>query len=142
MSKGEGEATKRRTVCVDLDGVLAKYDGWVAADVIGEPIEGAVEFVKWLLDRYEVVLYTARLSDEHRERDRNIALVAIYKWLSDNGLDDVEVWQWKGKPVASAYVDDRAVYCAPQRLNDDEDVGVLWQWTMTVVHEMVGRDDE
>ena len=36
----------KNTVCVDLDGTLAKYDGWKGLEHIGEPIDGSVEFTQ------------------------------------------------------------------------------------------------
>lgn len=47
---------------VDLDGTLARYDGWVNADHIGEPISPMVEMVKeWISDGREVKIFTARV---------------------------------------------------------------------------------
>lgn len=47
---------------VDLDGTLARYDGWKGADHIGEPIPGMVNRVKqWLAEGKEVRIFTARV---------------------------------------------------------------------------------
>lgn len=47
---------------VDLDGTLAKYDGWVNETHIGEPIAPMIERVKaWLADGIEVRVFTARV---------------------------------------------------------------------------------
>jgi hypothetical protein len=46
---------------VDLDGTLARYDGWVSIDHIGEPVPAMVERVKgWLAEGKEVRVVTAR----------------------------------------------------------------------------------
>lgn len=46
---------------VDLDGVLAYYDGFKGDDVVGEPIEPMVRQVrKWLAEGREVRIFTAR----------------------------------------------------------------------------------
>ncbi len=37
-----------KSVAIDLDGVLATYDGWKGADHIGKPIDGARAFLKEL----------------------------------------------------------------------------------------------
>ncbi len=58
------EPSRRQTVCVDLDGVLAAYDGWKAVDHIGEPIPGAQEFTRELSERFKVIIYTSRFSNE------------------------------------------------------------------------------
>ena len=47
---------------VDLDGTLAKYDGYKGADQIGEPVPVMLERVKeWLERNYEVRIFTARV---------------------------------------------------------------------------------
>lgn len=47
---------------VDLDGTLAYYEGWIAADHIGEPIAPMVERVKaWRAEGREVRIFTARV---------------------------------------------------------------------------------
>jgi len=47
---------------VDLDGTLARYDGWVSAEHIGEPIPAMVNRVKaWLKAGKEVRIFTARV---------------------------------------------------------------------------------
>lgn len=54
---------------VDLDGTLARYDGWRGAEHIGEPIPAMVERVKqWLAQGREVRIFTARVDgcDEAR----------------------------------------------------------------------------
>jgi hypothetical protein len=46
---------------VDLDGTLAKYDGWKGPEHIGEPVPAMVARVKaWLKARREVRIFTAR----------------------------------------------------------------------------------
>lgn len=47
---------------VDLDGTLARYDGWKSAEHIGEPIPEMVERVRqWIADGIEVRIFTARI---------------------------------------------------------------------------------
>lgn len=47
---------------VDLDGTLARYDGWKGIDHIGDPIPAMVERVKrWLADGRDVRIFTARV---------------------------------------------------------------------------------
>lgn len=63
---------------VDLDGTLAKYDGWVSPTHVGEPIPAMVERVQqWLADGHEVKIFTARVSVIH---ERQEVYEAITKW--------------------------------------------------------------
>ena len=52
----------------DLDGTLAKYDGWRGIDHIGEPIEPMVDLIKKMHDEGKVVkILTARISPHKLE---------------------------------------------------------------------------
>jgi hypothetical protein len=47
---------------VDLDGTLARYDGWKGIEHIGEPIPAMLDRVKnWLAHGREVRIFTARV---------------------------------------------------------------------------------
>jgi len=49
-------------VGVDLDGTLARYDGWQGVDKIGAPIPSMVRRVKAMLaDGHDVRIFTARM---------------------------------------------------------------------------------
>lgn len=51
---------------VDLDGTLARYDGWVSEQHIGEPIPLMADRVrKWLADGRDVRIFTARADGGH-----------------------------------------------------------------------------
>lgn len=50
----------RKTLLIDLDGVLNQYDGKYNPDYIPEPKEGADEFLKTLAPDYKLVLFTTR----------------------------------------------------------------------------------
>ncbi len=88
-------------VGVDLDGTLAKYDGWVGEDHIGEPIPLMMAFVKRLVrEGKRVKIFTARASDPEK-------IPPVKKWLERNGLGDLEVTNVKDQNMTMLY-DDRA----------------------------------
>lgn len=54
---------------VDLDGTLAKYDGWQGPEHIGEPVPQMVRRVKtWLAAGEQVRIVTARVSVPEQEQ--------------------------------------------------------------------------
>lgn len=128
-----------KMICVNLDGVLAEYNGWKGLGHIGDPIQGAQEFVRKLQGLgagpgagINVVIFTTRTNTDLNFNDpffdktptasryskswqRKEVVKHINHWLKRNEFpDDVEVWEGTGKPKAAAYVDDRAVSCIPQ----------------------------
>jgi hypothetical protein len=114
----------RKAVCVDLDGVLAQYDGWKGHEHIGDPIPGAQQFVEAILEFADVVIHTSRLADDAGRADwtetrQEDSAKIVWKWICEHDFTGcVRLWTDPGKPLACAYVDDRAVVCRPMR--DDQ----------------------
>jgi hypothetical protein len=96
-----------KTVAIDLDGVLAQYTGWKnSAGKIGQPYRHAWLLLQELHQAYRVIIWSSRSS------------ALILSWLVEHDLwqfvDEINVntqiyGDNPGKPVASAYVDDRAI---------------------------------
>jgi len=105
-----------QTVCVDFDGVLHRYSkGWHDGTCYDEPIPGALDALRTLMETCAVVVHTSR---------RNTFEVA--GWLYQRGFscqfesgpsdDDPEFWNERGtllvttrKLPAVAYIDDRGI---------------------------------
>ena len=111
------EKQKKPTVAVDLDGVLAQYDGkWRGVESIGEPIPGAVEFTQELSKNADVIIWTTRTNPEiNYEFALPDLRTLVVNWLNLHGFAYRSVHCGGGKPLAAAYVDDRAVACEPQQ---------------------------
>ena len=117
-SRGEGRATSTRagatgkaTICVDLDGVLAQYEGWSGLEQIGDPVGGAVEFTRRLAKFARVVIHTARVKPGRKTAE---VKRIVESWLEEHEISYDDIHVGAGKPGASAYIDDRAVRCRPQ----------------------------
>jgi hypothetical protein len=120
------EPTRRR-VCVDLDGVLAKYDKWRGIDHFGEPIPGALEFMKKLEKFAEITIFTSRCAQDVLEGSRitpGQLRVKVIEWLEKNEFPYTDVYIGQGKPRAAAFIDDRGVHCNPQKDKDAFDVAL------------------
>jgi hypothetical protein len=109
------ERQGRPRVCVDLDGVLADRTYGRGADDLGDPVDGAVEFTRALAEQADIVIFTARLTlrADRPEAAVRKAEARIRDWLDQHGFAYREIATGVGKPLASAYVDDRAVGCRP-----------------------------
>lgn len=95
------------TICIDLDGTLADYDGWDGDwTPIGEPIDGAREFCEQLAaEGWRIIIHTCRGQIDQVE-----------EWLAKHrirhdGINCVEhnANGSSSKPIADVYLDDRAV---------------------------------
>ncbi len=108
----------KQTVCVDLDGVLAKNDGWKGVDYFGGVIPGAIEFTKNLSEQFNVCIFTCRCNQEsNNEYSIEELKEKVQKWLDSNGFYYDQIYTGMGKPIALAYIDDRSISCLPEVFN-------------------------
>lgn len=94
-----------RTVAVDFDGTLHPYtDGWTGILPADEPPNPlAVEFLKMCKTRgWDVIVFSCRASEWEGAE-------GIAQWIGRHGLAPFVTSITHEKPVAFAYVDDRAV---------------------------------
>lgn len=112
-----------KTVCVDLDGVLAQYDGWKGVEHIGDPIPGAREFLSALKALpAKVVIHTTRTNTMSNQGVPGTKLLfLVEEWLKKHDMPHDTVATAEGKPLAVAYVDDRAVVCRPLKDIENQD---------------------
>lgn len=130
----EGEPhVSRRTICVDFDGVIHRYDTpWVAPHVIPDrPVAGAISWLHRMIQSYDVVILTTRARTWRGRR-------AVRRWLKEQagcgwyeapgyrGLEDVRVTD--RKPPALIYLDDRAVRFDGENFPAESDVRRARPW--------------
>ena len=103
------------TIAVDFDGVIHAYSkGWHDGTIYDEPVPGAIDALRELMQTYAVYVHTTR----------NAVDVAVWltKWTAldvrvDYILDGVKFWSDQDKLLVSnrklpavAYIDDRALH--------------------------------
>jgi hypothetical protein len=99
---------------VDLDGTLAKYQGWQGITAIGEPIPLMVQRVKaWLANGTDVRIFTARVGPGSRKPDELPATIkAIEEWCLQHIGAVLPVTATKDFGMLQLW-DDRAVQVIP-----------------------------
>lgn len=91
---------------VDLDGTLARYDGWVSTTHIGKPIKPMVKRVRrWLRAGVRVKIVTARAA---HQPGRDEGLRAIRKWCAKHIGQPLEITCCKDFAMIELW-DDRCV---------------------------------
>lgn len=100
------EKKKKRTFAFDFDGVLAKYDGiFRGAEHLGEPHkEVVVAIIKLKKSGHKILVYSTRSSKILKDYCKKHAIPVDYFNKNPNYKTGNP-----GKPVASVYVDDRAL---------------------------------
>lgn len=89
--------TIKKTILVDLDGVLNAYEGLYDDDIIPPIRDGAYDFLKELADSYKVVLFTSR----------NLLLTS--QWVLENNLKDFVYNVTNIKEPNYLIIDDRCI---------------------------------
>jgi len=91
---------------VDLDGTLARYDGWVGPEYIGEPIPEMLERVKqWVSNGQTVKIFTARCSVPEQ-------VAPVASWLERHGIGGLEITNVKDFAMFELW-DDRCIRVIP-----------------------------
>ena len=99
-----------KTIAVDLDGVIFKYDEWQGIDHFGELVEGvkkSLRYLKYSLG-YRIEIYTTRMNKEinkgysKTQLRKKIASVLLKHKIPFDGIA-------LAKPIAEFYIDDRAI---------------------------------
>lgn len=89
---------KPKHVCVDFDGVLAEYDGWKGPGNFGDPLPGAIAFLREVNDLgMKVIILTTRDP------------VGVRYWLYQHKIGHLVDRVTREKPPAVAYIDDRNI---------------------------------
>ena len=105
-------------ICVDFDGVIASWDQGTFWQP-GPPIPGAEEFLKQLATIGEVIIWTCRTNSKMYD-GTHVAVLRdriwwyLIQWGLTKHVDSVYVGD--GKPYATCYIDDKAIYCDPERI--------------------------
>ena len=89
------ELIHKKTIAIDLDGVLDNYTKYT--DAIPPMRDGAEDFIIKLSKNYNLILFTTRSSK------------LATKWLIDNKIDKYFIDVTNTKPLACLYIDDRAI---------------------------------
>ncbi|MCR5261696.1 MAG: hypothetical protein K6C94_07645 [Candidatus Gastranaerophilales bacterium] len=87
----------KKSVLIDLDGVLNTYDGNYTENYIPPAKEGAFDFLKNLSENYSIKIFTIR--------EKNLTL----KWLQENNLSEYISDVTNTKDLCWVYIDDRCI---------------------------------
>ena len=121
-SAKSAELKRKPRVCLDLDGVLAKYERWRGFDHIGPPLPGRLRvcMVAGGVCRYRYLhfaMFAGRggksescRTGPDEDQDHRVARKIQFPYT--------DVYIGQGKPRAAAFIDDRAVSCSPQTDKD------------------------
>lgn len=89
--------SNKKTILIDLDGVLNSYQGEFNPKYIPQILNGAKDFLKELSNKFEIKIFTTRNK------------LQTAKWLIDNDVADYISDITDKKELAWIYIDDRCI---------------------------------
>lgn len=99
---------KKRTLCIDFDGVIAQYDTWKGKGKFGDPVPGVKKFLTDLImESWIIIIHTTR-SEEYAIRDYLEKHEIPFHYFNQNPENFLLDCSSK-KPLADVYLDDRAL---------------------------------
>ena len=87
----------KRTICIDFDGVIAEYNGWKGPDFLGNPKNGAKDFLDRLkVNGFKIIIFTIR------PKEKILEWFKRYNFHLPNFITNVKI-------PAFVYIDDRGL---------------------------------
>ena len=97
-------------IAIDFDGVLHKNTkGFYDGTVYDEPVEGAIEAIKSLSQKYEIVIFTAKAKPDRPLVNGKTGAELIWDWLKKYNIQQYIKQVTSEKPRAILYIDDKAI---------------------------------
>ena len=91
------EKTFKKTILIDLDGVLNEYTGNFDKNYLPQIKEGAKNFIEKLSENFEIKLFTTRNK------------ILATKWIIENNLDSYILDVTDKKDLCWLFIDDRCI---------------------------------
>jgi adenylylsulfate kinase len=115
--------SEQRSIAVDLDGVIANYDGWQGRDIIGRPRKDVAVALRTLkAEGWKIIVHTTRCALD----------IVPYLLKADIPFDEINHNSDKPtlgtKPYASVYWDDRAVRYSGDAQKDLDSIRHFRTW--------------
>lgn len=97
-------------IAIDFDGVIHKNTkGFHDGTVYDEPVEGAIEAIKLLSQKYEIVIFTAKAKPDRPLVNGKTGAELIWDWLKKYNIQQYIKQVTSEKPRAISYIDDKAI---------------------------------
>jgi len=100
----EGE---NNNIAIDFDGVIHEFKGWGDGTCYGEPLEGALEAIKLLSKKYNIVIFTAKSKPNRPLVEGKTGTELVWEWLKKYNVDQYVKEVTAEKPRACLYIDDK-----------------------------------
>jgi len=100
----------KNTLCIDFDGVIHDHNlGFHDGTIYGNPIKGSLEALKKLSNSYEIIIFTCKARQNRPLINNKTGSELIWEWLKKYNVSQFISEVTSVKPIAYAYIDDKAI---------------------------------
>jgi len=109
----------KNTIAIDFDGVIHKNSlGFHNGTIYDVPVDGTKEALEFLSKKFsKIIIFTCKSRPKRPLINGMNGTELVWQWLKKNKLDQYIFEVTVEKPVAAAYIDDKAI-----RFNDWKDI--------------------
>ena len=98
------------TIAIDFDGVIHKSSkGFYDGTIYDEPVEGAIEGIKYLASKYRLVIFSCKGRPERPLINEKTGPELIWEWLEKYDIAQYIDEVTGLKPRAKVYLDDKGL---------------------------------
>jgi hypothetical protein len=98
-------------IAIDFDGVIHTFDkGFHDGTCYGDPIEGSLEAIKKLSEKYNIIIFTAKAKPDRPLVNNKTGTELVIDWLSKHGVMKYISYVTSEKPRAQIYIDDKGYH--------------------------------
>tara|TARA_Y100000592_G_C5469603_1_gene318650 strand:- start:449 stop:1429 length:981 start_codon:yes stop_codon:yes gene_type:complete len=99
-----------KNICVDFDGVIHKNSkGFYDGTIYDEPVDGAMDSLKELAERYSVIVCTCKAKPDRGLINGKTGIELVWEWLDKHEMSQYVAKVTAEKPRAVAYIDDKSI---------------------------------
>jgi phosphoheptose isomerase len=105
-----GMESQLNNLAIDFDGVVHTFDkGWHDGTCYGDPIEGSLEAIKKLSEKYNIIIFTAKVRPDRPLVNGKTGYELVEEWLENNNVRQYVDEITYEKPRAEYYIDDKGI---------------------------------
>ena len=95
-------------IAIDFDGVIHRNSkGFYDGTVYDEPMPGAIDAIKQLSEKYDIIIFTAKAKKDRPLVNGKTGAELVWEWLGKYNLIPYIKLITSEKPRAVAYIDDK-----------------------------------
>jgi hypothetical protein len=104
-----GFEVDNNNLSIDFDGVIHTFDkGFHDGTCYGDPIEGSLDALKFLSEKYRIVIFTAKAKPDRPLVNGKTGAELVWEWLAKHNVAQYVSEVTSEKPRSFLYIDDNA----------------------------------